>query len=227
MILFQDGDYSERGTIRDNEQGKRSDLEAVRSILEEGGGMREVIDAGVSFQACRYGELWLGYKEEPRWTPGEDWAPPIVHWYYGPTGTGKSRAASAEASAAAAHMAGDVAETSVQQAAAPAGVGARKVPRVYRLTGPGAKGGRVWFQGYDGEQYVIWDDYRPGWFTLDQLLALLDGYGCRVEMKGGSRQFRAREIWITCPKDPYECYCDCGEDVNQLVRRVTDPKEFT
>lgn len=198
---MQDGDYEERGTIRDNEAGRRTDLEHVRMLLLDGKGMHEVIDAGISYQGCRYAQLFLGYKEKARWVPGEDWVPPVVHWYYGATGTGKSRAASAEA--------------------------AERGLRVYRLTGPGNKGGRVWFQGYDGEECAIFDDYRPGWFSLDKLLGLLDGYACRVEYKGGSRQWRAKEIWITCPKDPYECYCECMEDVDQLIRRVTDAKEFT
>ncbi len=141
----------------------------------------------------------MGYEEEAR--DCKDGDPPIVHWYWGSTGTGKSRAARAEALQAD----GDV----------------------YRAQGPGGKGSRWWWPGYDGHNYVIIDDFRPEWIGLSYMLGLLDRYGFIVECKGGSRQMRAMEFWITCPKPPWECYLDAGEDVEQLERRITDVKEFT
>lgn len=118
----------------------------------------------------------------------------------GPTGTGKSRAAHTEAAA------GDT--------------------PVYRAIGPSARGGRWWWDGYDGHERVIIDDFRPGWCGLSFLLNLLDRFGMRVECKGGSRSFRGTQIWITCPKHPESCYVESGEDVQQLVRRITEIREF-
>lgn len=127
----------------------------------------------------------------------------MVRWYWGATGTGKSRAAHTEAVQAS----GDV-------------------TLVYRADGPSARGGRWWFNAYDGELYMIVDDFRPAWCSIEHLLKLLDRYGCRVECKGGFRQMRAKFIWITCPKPPGDCYVESLEDVEQLCRRITEIKEF-
>ncbi len=161
--------------------------------------MEAIFDAGFSYQCIRYAERWMVYKEKAR-TYSEA-VPTEVHWYHGETGTGKSRAAFTEAAASG--------------------------RRVYVASGPGTKGGRWWFDGYDGHDGMIVDDFRPAWCSIEQLLRILDVNGVRIECKGGSRQMLAREIWITCPKHPAECYYEAGEDVEQLVRRISDVKEFT
>lgn len=70
--------------------GKRTDITKVKDIIKEGGGMNEVIDSVDSYQAMRCAELVLKYKERARNTK------PLVKWYYGPSGTGKTRTAFAE-----------------------------------------------------------------------------------------------------------------------------------
>lgn len=75
--------------------GKRSDLEAVRVELSHGHGMRRIIESGATYVGLRFAEKWLTYLEPGR---GVD-SVPDVRWYWGSTGTGKTRAALAEASA--------------------------------------------------------------------------------------------------------------------------------
>ncbi len=68
-------------------QGKRSDIDAVRIALQRGDGMRDVVAVCASYQAGRFGELYLKYAEEARK------AKPMIYWYWGDTGTGKTKMA--------------------------------------------------------------------------------------------------------------------------------------
>ncbi len=183
------GAWEEHGSK--GSQGKRTDLDAVRDCLADGGTLREVLDTGASYQGVRYAEKVLTYRERVRSSP------PHVVWCWGPTGTGKSRYA-AEASEAAGHSADDI------------------------YWHAGGK----WWDGYDGHGVVIMDDFRPEDLKFQFLLRLLDRYPFRVEVKGGYRQFRSPEIYITCPKHPSECYRESGEDLDQLIRRINEIKEF-
>lgn len=82
-----------------------------------------------------------------------------------------------------------------------------------------------WFQGYDGHENVIIDDFRESYCSFSEILRLLDRYPYVVEVKGGSRQFVAKKIWITCPLPPEQVY-HTREDTNQLMRRITSVKKF-
>lgn len=76
-----------------------------------------------------------------------------------------------------------------------------------------------WFEGYDGHENVLIDDFRKDFCKFHVLLKMLDRYGYKVETKGGSRQFLARKIAITAPYPPDVIY-DTREDVKQLLRRI-------
>lgn len=77
-----------------------------------------------------------------------------------------------------------------------------------------------WWDGYDGHENVIIDDFRDSWWEITYMLALLDRYEFQVEVKGGMRQFRPRQIVITSAKAPKDCYLGTGEAINQLLRRI-------
>lgn len=66
-------------------QGRRTDLDASRALAEEEG-MRSV-SSTCSVMQIRVAEKYLEYNETAR-----DWLP-TVRWFWGPTGTGKSRTA--------------------------------------------------------------------------------------------------------------------------------------
>lgn len=167
--------YGERGV-----QGKRSDIAIVRGMIDDGKGMRDVVDAVNSYQAIRCGELLLKYKERRR-----NWKP-FVQWFHGSTGTGKTQTAC--------EMYPD------------AWMSARNLK---------------WWDGYDAHADVIIDDFRADFCTFHELLRILDRYSYRIEHKGGSRQLLARNIVVTCPYSPTEMFKHrCGEDINQLLRRI-------
>ena len=167
-------------------QGTRVDLSEVRDLaLSEG--MRSVARRATSYQQIRFAESVLKYLGSARSVQ------PSVVWFYGPTGSGKSRRAR--------ELAGE---------------------RYYVKS----TGGH-WFDGYDGESTVIFDDWRDSWWPMTFMLGLLDRYEFRVEFKGGSRQFMADTIYITTTLPPSEVYAHTWvENKAQLERRVTEVIEL-
>jgi len=78
-----------------------------------------------------------------------------------------------------------------------------------------------WFDGYDGQSDVIFEEFR-GQLPMDMLLTLLDRYECPVQFKGGFTEFAPRRVVITSPCHPRGWYEDCGNDkIDQLLRRVS------
>ena len=82
----KDGDYKEFGKCP--HQGERTDLEMMRDLIKDTGKMAEVVSTATSFQSVKMCEIWLKYHEEPR-----PIGPITVEWFYGPSGTGKTRSA--------------------------------------------------------------------------------------------------------------------------------------
>ena len=87
--------------------------------------------------------------------------------------------------------------------------------------------GNKWWNGYDGHEEVIIDDFRDDWWTLVYMLGLLDRYSFEVECKGGGRQFRARRIVVTSARSPQQCWVGSGEQIGQLIRRITRVQEVS
>lgn len=78
-VLYEDGDLPK--------QGKRTDISTIKECIENGANMEECLDQIHNFQGIRIAETLMKYKERKRNKK------PIVKWYYGPTGTGKSKRA--------------------------------------------------------------------------------------------------------------------------------------
>lgn len=84
-----------------------------------------------------------------------------------------------------------------------------------------------WFDGYDAHENVIIDDFRDTQLKFADWLRLTDRYEYRVETKGGTRQFLARNIIFTCPFHPAEMYLDeTRENRDQFIRRIDEIREF-
>lgn len=86
--------------------------------------------------------------------------------------------------------------------------------------------GTKWWEGYDAHENVIIDDFRDSWWSLTEMLSLLDRYEKRIEFKGGLRQFKPRKILITSIFAPQDCYRGTGECLVQLTRRIDDTIEL-
>lgn len=184
----KEGDYFEKGSIK--EQGKRNDIAEVKNLMSKGHGMAHIISNTNSYQALSFATKALPFYERKR-----EWVP-TVHWFFGPSGTGKTSTAYTDAIA-------KYGTVHIQNAAS------------------------GWWQGYDAHEAVIIDEVRAGSaLGFVTLLSLLDRYPCTIECKGGSRQFLAREIWLTSPFHPSHMYSRGEEEVRQLLRRLTDIRLF-
>lgn len=64
-----------------------------------------------------------------------------------------------------------------------------------------------WFDGYNNESCVIFDDFE-GNFPLRPMLKLLDYYPLQLPVKGGFVPVVARTFVFTSNVDPLACYCN-------------------
>lgn len=83
-----------------------------------------------------------------------------------------------------------------------------------------------WWQGYTGQKVVLIDDFRGSWCLFSELLKLLDRYPIQVETKGGSVHLQVEKWYITSCYHPENVYKE-REDINQLLRRLTEVRRFT
>lgn len=88
-----------------------------------------------------------------------------------------------------------------------------------------------WFDGYNGQEWVIFDDFRRNMCTLAYLLRLLDRYPMQVQIKGGYINWTPKVIIITSPVNPETAYTYLDKFKNeekiwdgydQLERRIDD-----
>lgn len=84
-----------------------------------------------------------------------------------------------------------------------------------------SKGDLKWFDGYDGHEDVIFDDFRYDHCEFSTLLRLLDRYEFSVPIKGSFRQWKPKRIFITTPQSIRETYQWMNsKELKQLIRRV-------
>lgn len=130
--------------------------------------------------------------------------PPIVLWFYGGTGTGKTR-------------------TAIELA--------EEAGKSYWISNdPDLK----WFDGYNGQEYAIIDDFRRQGIKFSWMLRLLDRYPLLVQVKGGYVNWIPQVIIITCPVAVKECYTWFDRDgeeqewdgLDQLFRRIDNEINF-
>ena len=62
-----------------------------------------------------------------------------------------------------------------------------------------------WWDGYDGHETVIMDDFY-GWVAYDEMLRIMDRYPLMIQVKGGQTQFLAKHLIITSNEPPSRWY---------------------
>ena len=61
-----------------------------------------------------------------------------------------------------------------------------------------------WFDGYDGHDTAIFDDFRASVNRFAYILRVLDRYPMDVPVKGGFVNWNPKYIVFTCPRPPSE-----------------------
>lgn len=86
--------------------------------------------------------------------------------------------------------------------------GAGKTQEVLRRTGQEAywKAPGKWWDGYDGQEAIVLDEFHGDWFPFRDLLRILDSTPLKVETKGGSAEFRGTTFYITSNQHPKDWY---------------------
>lgn len=136
-----------------------------------------------------------------RSAPRDPSTPPSIYWLYGKTGTGKTKCAW---------------EFGVTYGG----------PSCIWIS----SGGLKWFDGYDGQPVVIFDDFRSKGVAFSFLLRICDRYPISVEFKGGFVNWAPEVIIFTTPESISSTFESRlqhrPEDIEQLRRRVTLSFQF-
>lgn len=180
LYCSKEGNFQEFGKLP--RPGQRTDIHDAVDLLKQTGSLAQVAENC----PVAYVKFYKGLQSlRTTISVQRDWKTEVL-WYYGPTGTGKTRKAHEES--------------------------------------PGAywkMGSNHWWDGYDGQEVVIIDDYRKDLCPFAQLLRLFDRYPMKVETKGGTVEFLAKKIIVTSPKHPRDTWDGrTEEDLQQLLRRV-------
>lgn len=181
----KDDDYFE---IVNDLQGKRTDIERAVETLRSSGLNAVATEHSNTFVKFHGGFRALADQLESGRLAGQK---PEVHWYWGSTGSGKTR---------------------------------RVIEKECDLwiSGDDLK----WFDGYQGQEAALLDDFRDDMCKLQFLLRLLDRYPLRVQVKGGHTQWKPLRIYITSSKPPEQMYQKTGENIQQLIRRIDKVEVF-
>lgn len=178
----------ERGTCP--EQGKRNDVLIVREALKDGLGMRGVVKVATNLASIKIAEAILKYEE-----PKRNWKPKIT-WYWGLTGTGKSKKA---------HEAFEGKD-------------------YYRKSSTTEKwfDGYDAHEFVIFDDFLFPENKKEYNYWLD----LFDRYSCVVQTKGGIRQFLAKEIIVTSSRHPFIALQDFHQGGGEFLRRIDEIIEF-
>lgn len=87
--------------------------------------------------------------------------------------------------------------------------------------------GGPWFDGYDGENILLLDEFSGSQLSLTFMLRLLDRYPFKLPVKGGHVNLLATKIFITSNIDPNLWYPNANlEHQAALYRRLTEIVHF-
>lgn len=171
-------------------RGARSDLEAIRADLDAGVDMRR-ISQDYFGQFIRYSRGFQLYRDLHRTASARTSL--VLRWFYGPTGSGKTM--------------------TLQRL-----IGGTFSDADSFWLEPGPTG--TWWDGYDGQTTVVFDELRSGWFPHNILLRIFQCAPYSVPIHGAKVVLCATTILITSNQPPQWLYRE--DPSGALMRRVRD-----
>lgn len=149
---------------------------------------------------------WLGLQQDNEGNLSKkDYKKTIVHWFYGPTGTGKTKLVKEI-----------VADRVLKNVVKPC-----EITIINKFSQSGFAIGAI----KPGSKIIIIDEFRGSTVKMSELLQIIDGEF--VEIKGSRVYLHVEEIFITSCYSPYNVYNGLTNQIdklNQLLRRITDLK---
>lgn len=171
----KEGDYFEYGTIS-NDRGeghlRGRQLDAIKGLIDNGGSLNDVAEQNFAvYLQWRHGlKDYIQSK-----IPKRSWKSQVI-WFWGKTGTGKTKEAWREANT--------LCDGNVCALADPT---------------------LVWYEPYAYHKAVIIDDFT-GEAPIDKLLRIFDRYPIQVPVKGAFLEWIPRLIYVTSNQSPEEMY---------------------
>ncbi len=149
---------------------------------------------------------WLGLQQDAEGNLSKKpYKKTIVHWFYGPTGTGKTRLVKEL-----------VADKVLKNVVRPC-----EISIIDKFSQSGFAIGAI----KQNAKILIMDEFRGSTLTMHELLQIIDGKN--IDIKGTHIYLHVEEVFITSCYSPYNVYSGLTNKIdklNQLLRRITDLK---
>lgn len=149
---------------------------------------------------------WLGLQQDAEGNLSKkEYKPTAVHWFYGPTGTGKTRLVKEI-----------VADRVLKGVVKPC-----EITIIDSFSQSGFAIGAI----KPNSKIVIMDEFRGSTLKMSELIQIINGK--HINIKGAKIYLHVEEIFITSCYSPYNVYSGLTNQIdklNQLLRRITDLK---
>lgn len=150
---------------------------------------------------------WLGLtKDEEGNIKDKEYKQTKVYWFFGPTGTGKSRTVK--------RVVSDKVKKGV--------IKEDEITIINCFTSSGFAIGMM----NPKSKILIIDEFRADCIKFNELLKIIDG--TTINIKGSEIYLHLEEIYVTTCFNPYVIYKNLGQtdSIKQLLRRITECKQF-
>ncbi len=150
---------------------------------------------------------WLGLEEnEEGEIKKKEYKKTVVHWFFGPTGVGKSK----------------LIKQILSDRILKGELKASEISIIDKFSQSGFAIGSI----KPNSKILVLDEFRGSTVKFSELLQIIDGKN--IEIKGSKIYLHVDEIYISSCYNPYKVYSNLNKNdsVDQLIRRVTDCKNI-